>query len=148
NLGRVVERIEVVAGDLADLDLVREAADGAEVAFHLATPVRPLMPPAAPDFVDDGILHLLIAARESQVRRVVYASSVCVYGEALDGPRREDDPASPVSAYAAAKLSGEQDCTAYTHLYGVETVRLRYGNVFGPRQTVSMPYADTVLHAV
>ena len=82
------------------------------------------------------------------MRRVVYASSATVYGRPHLLPVTEEGPAAPVSAYAAAKLTGEQDCTAFTGIYGLDTVRLRYFNVFGPRQSGSMPYSETVLQAL
>jgi UDP-glucose 4-epimerase len=133
--GRGPGRVDWIRGDLGNLRLVRRAIDGAETVFHLAAPVSRRMPPGGdPARYDDGALQVLIAARSSPVRRVVYASSLRVYGAAGWGPLAEDDPVCPVSAYAAAKLSGEQDCAAFAHLYGLETVRLRYANVFGPRQ--------------
>jgi UDP-glucose 4-epimerase len=95
-----------------------------------------------------GTRHALIAAREAGVRRLVYASSSTVYGRASLLPLSEESATQPLSPYAAAKLTGEQDCTAFTGIYGLETVRLRYFNVFGPRQSGSMPYSDTVLQAL
>jgi UDP-glucose 4-epimerase len=82
-------------------------------------------------------LQVLIAARDALVQRVIYASSLRVYGHAPWEPLSEDAPAYPLSPYSAAKLTGEQDCTAFTHMYGLETVRLRFSNLFGPRQRPS-----------
>jgi UDP-glucose 4-epimerase len=95
-----------------------------------------------------GTLHVLLAAREANVRRVVYASSCCVYGPADGHPRNEDARLRPLSPYAVAKLTGEQQCLGCTGLYGLPTVRLRYFNVFGPRQPPGSPYAAAVPHAV
>jgi UDP-glucose 4-epimerase len=117
-----------------------------EWVFHLAPPVGPEHAAWAEDAVpiDQGIWQVLIAARDSLVQRVVYASSMRVYGEAPGAPLSEHDAACPRSAYAIAKLSGEQDCTTFTHMYGLATVRLRYSNVFGPRQAPS-PCADDLI---
>jgi UDP-glucose 4-epimerase len=135
NLAGALGRIELILGDLAELWTVRRATEGVERVFHLAPPVlgRAPVPPGVEPF-DTGALQVLIAARDSRVQRVVYASSLHIYGHAPEGPLSESDPAYPVSAYAAAQLSGEQDCAAFTHLYGLETVRLRFSTVFGPRQ--------------
>jgi UDP-glucose 4-epimerase len=139
NLAKVRGQVEFVHGDLTDLEQVRDAMAEVELVFHQATPVRLPNATAANSF-DVGTVHVLTAARESQVRRVVYASSLCVYGPSLGAPRSERHPTRPVSPYAQAKLTGEQDCAAFTRLYGMETVRLRYGNLFGPRQTASPGY--------
>ena len=88
-----------------------------------------------------GTLHLLIAAREAGAQRVVYASSSSVYGPEPKQPRVESDRPSPISPYAVSKLAGEQYCKAFFHSYGLETVSLRYFNVFGPRQGWDSPYA-------
>jgi UDP-glucose 4-epimerase len=87
-----------------------------------------------------GTLHVLMAARDAHVKRVLYASSCHVYGEPSGRPRREDEPPQPLCPYGLAKLTGEQQCSAFTGLYGLETVRLRYFSVFGPRQSASSPY--------
>src|SRR5262245_52956369 len=140
NLARVRDRITVVSGDLIDLPVVREVTRGAELIFHLAAPPYSLYghadPLATHQAGSTGTLHVLIAARDANVRRVVYASSATVYGH---------PPTQPLSPYAAAKLAGEHDCAAFTYLYGLDTVRLRYFNVFGPRQHVSSPYAQAIL---
>jgi UDP-glucose 4-epimerase len=135
NLAGALGRVELILGDLADLKTVRRATEGVERVFHLAPPVRArgAAPPGA-ELFDAGALQVLIAARDSLVQRVIYASSLHIYGHAPQAPLSESDPASPVSDYAAAQLSGEQDCVAFTHLYGLETVRLRYSPLFGPRQ--------------
>jgi UDP-glucose 4-epimerase len=142
NLAPLASRIEVVPGDLNNLSLVRKAVRGVELVFHLAPPSggRDRLE-ADRHFLDLGIMNVLIAARDSEVRRVVYASSLSVYGEGGPGLCSEGDPKKPISAYAFAKLTGELDCTTFSYQYGLETVCLRYANVFGPRQRISLPYA-------
>src|SRR3989442_1732788 len=81
-----------------------------------------------------GTLHVLLAAREQRVRRVIYGSSASAYGDGPALPRRESEPLQPISPFAVAKLAGEHYCAAFSYAYGLETVRLRYFNVFGPRQ--------------
>jgi UDP-glucose 4-epimerase len=152
NLAPSLERIELVLGDLINLDLVRRAMAGVELVFHHAAPVAgayaSLDAAAAHHAYVAGTRHVLIAAREAGARRLVYASSSTVYGRPSLLPLSEECATQPLSPYAAAKLTGEQDCTAFTGIYGLETVRLRYFNVFGPRQSGSMPYSDTVLQAL
>src|SRR5205823_4317886 len=134
---------------LLNLDVVREVTNGAEVVFHLAAPPYSLHGQADPLAMhragSTGTLHILIAARDAKVRRVIYASSSAVYGHAPDRPLPEQYPTQPLSPYAAAKLAGEHDCAAFTYLYGLDTVRLRYFNVFGPRQHPSSPYGQAIL---
>src|SRR5207248_8399281 len=92
-----------------------------------------------------GTLHVLDAARKAGVRRVVYAASSSAYGGASDPTgQSEDQPIQPLSPYAAAKLSGELYCQAFAHTYGLETVRLRFFNIFGPRQRADSPYSGVV----
>jgi UDP-glucose 4-epimerase len=91
-----------------------------------------------------GTLHVLEAARRAGVRRVVYASSSSVYGDRPDLPKREDQPPAPISPYAVSKAAGEQYAAVWHRLYGVETVGLRYFNVFGPRQDPASEYAAVI----
>jgi UDP-glucose 4-epimerase len=149
NLARVRDRITVVTGDLIAFDVVRDVTRGAELVFHLAAPPYSLYghadPLATHQAGSTGTLHVLIAARDANVRRVVYASSSTVYGHAPGRPLAEQHATQPLSPYAAAKLAGEHDCAAFTYLYGLDTVRLRYFNVFGPRQHPSGPYGQAIL---
>jgi nucleoside-diphosphate-sugar epimerase len=92
----------------------------------------------------DATLALLVAARDAGVRRVVYAASFSAYGNAADLPKREDMPLGPLSPYALQKLVGEQYMQMFTHLYGLDTVSIRYFNVFGPRQDPSSPYSGVI----
>jgi UDP-glucose 4-epimerase len=148
NLDNVRERIEVLDGDIRDLDTVRHASRDAELVFHqaaLASVPRSVANPLATHQVCvNGTLHVLLAAREAGVRRVIYAASSSAYGNSERLPRRETDAPSPLSPYAVAKLSGENYCSVFTQVYGLETVRLRYFNVFGPRQSPDSPYAAVI----
>jgi UDP-glucose 4-epimerase len=139
NLEAVASRIEFVLGDVTDLGTVREASRGVELVFHqaaLASVARSVVDPQAThQACATSTLHVLLAAREAGVRRVLYAASASAYGDSPRLPRRETDPTQPLSPYAAAKLVGEHYCAVFHHVYGLETVRLRYFNVFGPRQS-------------
>jgi nucleoside-diphosphate-sugar epimerase len=92
----------------------------------------------------DGTLNLLLAARDAGVKRLIFAGSSSVYGDAAALPKREDMPANPLSPYALQKLVGEQYCRMFTRLYGLETVTIRYFNVFGPRQDPGSPYSGVI----
>src|SRR5206468_6005015 len=92
----------------------------------------------------DGTLNVLLAARDGGVRRVVYAASSSAYGNSARLPKSESDPTAPLSPYAVAKLAGEQYCAAFSEVYRIETVRLRYFNVFGPRQPSGSPYSAVI----
>ena len=142
------ERLEVIDGDLRDLATVERAVRGADVIYHQAA-MR-----SVPRSVDDplganennvtGTLHLLEAARRHGVKRVVFASSSSVYGENPELPKREDQTLAPISPYAVSKAANEQYARVWTRLYGLETVGLRYFNVFGPRQDPKSEYAAVV----
>jgi UDP-glucose 4-epimerase len=148
NLASVHDQIEMIEGDITNLATVREAVKGMELVFHqaaLASVPRSVKDPLAThNACATGTLHVLMAAREAQVRRVVYAASSSAYGGVLTLPKRESDPAIPLSPYAVAKLVGENYCAVFTHVYGLETVRLRYFNVFGPRQAPGSPYSAVI----
>jgi UDP-glucose 4-epimerase len=152
NLARVMDAIELFPGDVADLDLVSRAASGVELVFHQAPPVRPPAAAAGPlaaQYQDAvGAIHVLTAALAAQVRRVIYASSVRVYGHPPAQPCHEDQPKLPLDRYAVAKLAEEEACLAFTRIYGLETVRLRYTCVFGPRLPPASPYAAVVAHSL
>lgn len=148
NLEGLDGRVETLVGDLRDRDAVRAAVDGVEVVFHLgALPsvARSLEDPlAATESNVTGTLNVLMAAVESGVRRVVYASSSSVYGDTPTLPKHEEMPVAPLSPYAASKLAGEAYCRAYTAALGLETVSLRFFNVFGPRQDPGSEYAAVI----
>ncbi len=148
NLERVRDRVHVLDGDITDLESVRTATKGVEVVFHqaaLASVPRSIAHPLATHHAcTTGTLHVLMAARDAGVRRLVYAASSSAYGGSRRLPKCEDDPPIPLSPYAVAKLAGEQYCAVFAEVYGLETVRLRYFNVFGPRQTPDSPYAAVI----
>ena len=149
NLAHIRPAPELVVGDLADADAVGRAVEGAKVVFHLgalASVARSVEnPPATHTACATGTLNVLDAARRSGVRRVVYAASSSAYGGASDpAGQREDLPLQPLSPYAAAKLAGELYCQAFAHTYGLETVRVRFFNIFGPRQRADSPYSGVI----
>jgi UDP-glucose 4-epimerase len=148
NLAAVTDDVDVVQGDILDVEAVRHAMRGVERVFHqaaLRSVPRSVDDPATSNRVNvEGTLNVLLAARAAGVARVVYASSSSVYGAALRLPLREDDPPAPVSPYAVSKLAGEQYGRVFAGLYGLPTVALRYFNVFGPRQDPASPYAAVV----
>jgi len=138
NLECVLDRIELIAGDIADPKTIRSAVRGVEWIFHLAaTTAHPVGPDASLSVHDTcatGTLHLLEAAREAQVRRVIHSSSAETYCSGDDVPHCEIEAAAPSSIHATAQLAAEHYCLAFSQMYGLETVRLRYFDVFGPRQ--------------
>jgi len=140
--------VEIVRGDLRDRACVEAAADGVEVIFHQAAlrsvPQSIADPLGTNDQNVTGTLHVLEAARRHAVRRVVYASSSSVYGEQPELPKREEQAPAPISPYGASKLASEQYAAVWSRLYGVETVGLRYFNVFGPRQDPESEYAAVI----
>lgn len=148
NLVGVGGRVEVIEGDVRDQRQVREAVDGVEVVYHLAalpSVARSVADPRASHSVNvDGTLNVLLEARDAGVRRLVYASSSSVYGDTAVLPKHEEMPVSPRSPYAAAKLAGEAYCRALARVYPLETVSLRFFNVFGPRQDRASQYAAVV----
>ncbi|MBI3770106.1 MAG: SDR family oxidoreductase [Deltaproteobacteria bacterium] len=148
NLKTFAGDVEVIEGNLRDLDAVRRAVDGVIGVYHQAAlrsvPRSVDNPLATNDVNITGTLQLLMASRDAGVKRVVAASSSSVYGANEDLPKREDQMLLPVSPYAASKLAGEHYCRIFTRLYGLETVSLRYFNVFGPRQDPDSQYAAVV----
>jgi len=148
NLATVWDQIEFLEGDVRDPVIVRRAVDGVEYVLHqaaLRSVPRSVEDPVTTTAVNVlGTVILLQAAREAGVRRVVFASSSSVYGETSELPLRESQRPRPVSPYAVSKLAGEQYCAVFTKLYGVETVSLRYFNVFGPRQDPRSEYAAVI----
>jgi UDP-glucose 4-epimerase len=142
-------RLEVVRGDLASRPAVERAVRGCRVVFHQAAlrsvPRSVADPLGAHASNATGTLHVLWAAARQRIKpRVVYASSSSVYGERPDLPKREDQPPAPISPYAATKVAGELYAAVWSRLFGVETVGLRYFNVFGPRQDPRSEYAAVI----
>jgi UDP-glucose 4-epimerase len=148
NLAPVRDRIDFRKGDIRDADALADACQGRDVVFHEAAVVsvpQTVEDPVGSALVNDiGTLQVLEAARKSGVRRVVLASSSAVYGDDPTLPKREDMAPLPKSPYAVQKLTGEFHAALYQELYGLETVCLRYFNVYGPRQDPSSPYSGVI----
>jgi nucleoside-diphosphate-sugar epimerase len=141
--------VELVEGDIQSYERASKAVAGCEIVLHQAA--LPSVPRSVQDPLTSnatnvtGTLNVLLAARDHGVRRVVCASSSSVYGPGTGtGPKREDQPAQPISPYATAKLAGEGYATSFHAVYGLETVALRYFNVFGPRQDPTSQYAAVI----
>lgn len=139
---------EFVRGDIRDFDLCLEACEGIHLVCHqaaLGSVPRSLRDPITTHQVNStGFLHVLEAARQAGVKRVVYASSSSVYGDEKDLPKREEKVGQPITPYAVSKLSNEHYAGVYARLFGVDVIGLRYFNVFGPKQDPSGPYAAVV----
>jgi nucleoside-diphosphate-sugar epimerase len=140
--------VEFIEGDLADADVARRAVEGMDYVLHQAA--IPSVPRSVQDPITsnraniDAALNVLVAARDAGVRRVVYAGSSSAYGDTPTLPKVETMPTAPLSPYALQKLVAEQYCQMFTKLYGLETVTIRYFNVFGPRQDPSSPYSGVI----
>jgi nucleoside-diphosphate-sugar epimerase len=149
NLSGIIDQIEFIEGDVRDSSLCKKVMERVEYVIHLAAlhevPRSVAQPLETHEVNITGILNLLLAAREKGVERFVYASSSAVYGNSPVLPRSEDTIPLPVSSpYAVSKLTGEYYCQLFSHLYGLETVSLRYFNMFGPRQDSASDYAGVI----
>jgi UDP-glucose 4-epimerase len=148
NLAALGREVEIVEGDLRSYERVHTAVRGVELVFHqgaLGSVPRSVQDPLSSTAVNvEGTLNVLLAARDEGIRRVVFASSSSVYGDGGTFPRVETAPPNPISPYAVAKLAAERFCVSFTRVYGIETVSLRYFNVFGPRQDPTSQYAAVV----
>ena len=148
NLEEVLPSLEFIRGDIRDPGAMALAVKGREIVFHLAA--LPSVPRSIADPVTshdvnvNGTLNVLLAARDSGVRRVVLASSSSIYGDQQELPRTETLSPRPLSPYAVSKLTGEYYARAFSVVYGLDTVSLRYFNVFGPRQDPDSPYAAVI----
>ena len=148
NIAAFADKVEVIEDDLRVPESVKHAVDGVRFVLHVGAI------PSVPRSVEDphatnqanvtGTLNLLLAARDSSVKRVVFSSSSSVYGDTPTLPKREDMTPSPLSPYAIHKITGEYYCRVFWQLYGLETVSLRYFNVFGPRQDPQSQYAAVI----
>jgi nucleoside-diphosphate-sugar epimerase len=141
-------QVEFMEGDLADIDVARRAVHGIEYVLHQAA--IPSVPRSVEDPLTsnraniDASVNILVAARDANVKRLVYAGSSSAYGNSEVLPKVETMPTAPLSPYALQKLVAEQYCQMFTTLYGFETVTIRYFNVFGPRQDPSSPYSGVI----
>jgi nucleoside-diphosphate-sugar epimerase len=148
NLEDVIDEVELIEGDLQSYERVHNAVRGCELAFHLGA--LPSVPRSIQDPLTSnatnvvGTLNVLLAARDEGVRRVIYASSSSLYGASTELPKREDMHPLPIAPYAVSKLAAEGYCRAFHHVYGLETVALRYFNVFGPGQDPQSQYAAVI----
>ena len=140
--------VDVLIGDLADPEVARRAVQGMDVVLHQAAI------PSVPRSIDDPLpshranidatVMVLVAAREAGVKRIVFAGSSSEYGDTPTLPKHEDMPVNPLSPYALQKVVGEQYLQQFTRHYGLDTVSIRYFNVFGPRQDPSSPYSGVI----
>ncbi|QEG35462.1 SDR family oxidoreductase [Bythopirellula goksoeyrii] len=148
NLAHLEGNIDFIEGDVADSQAAATAVEGIELVFHQAALASVPRSVAAPLDTNaacvTGTLTLLDAARKSGVRRVVYAGSSSAYGNTPQPAKSEQDLPAPLSPYAAAKLAAEYYCQAFTETYGLETVTIRYFNVFGPRQDPTSEYSAVI----
>jgi nucleoside-diphosphate-sugar epimerase len=140
--------VDFMEGDLADLAVAKTAVEGVDYVLHQAA--IPSVPRSVEDPITsnraniDSTLNVLVAARDAGVKRVVYAGSSSAYGNTPTLPKHEGMPTNPLSPYALQKLVGEQYMQMFTTLYGLQTVTIRYFNVFGPRQDPSSPYSGVI----
>jgi nucleoside-diphosphate-sugar epimerase len=148
NLAPLASAITLYEGDIRSYHHVREAVEGVDYVLHQAA--LPSVPRSVSDPITsnqvnvDGTLNLLVAARDAKVKRFVFASSSSVYGDSPTLPKLETMPLNPLSPYAISKLSGEKYCQVFARLYELETVALRYFNIFGPRQDPTSQYSAVI----
>ena len=148
NIADILDRIDFREGDLLDLASMQNICRGVDYVLHQAA--IPSVPRSVRDPLEsnranvDGTVHVLVAARDAKVKRVVYAASSSAYGDTPVLPKREDMIPDPISPYAVAKLTGEYYMTSFWRCYGLETVSLRYFNIFGPRQDPGSPYSGVL----
>jgi nucleoside-diphosphate-sugar epimerase len=148
NLAQILGQVEFHEADLLDLDAMKSACAGVDYVLHQAA--IPSVPKSVLDPIGshranvDGTLNVLVAARDARVKRVIYAASSSVYGDTPTLPKHERMTPGPISPYAVAKLASEHYMTSFYRCYGLETVALRYFNIFGPRQDPSSPYSGVI----
>lgn len=148
NLAAVAGKIEIVEGDIRDVASLNDAMRGVDFVIHQAAEIsntKSIEDPAWVNAVNvDGTLNVLISARDAGVKRAIMASSSAIYGDTGTQPQREDFLPHPLSPYGASKLCGEHYLSVFHQIYGLETVILRYFNVFGPRQNPASQYAAVI----
>jgi nucleoside-diphosphate-sugar epimerase len=148
NLELVANRIRLVRGTITDLDTAKRACEGVDYVIHLAA--RTSVPKSVKDPIEtnqvniDGTLNVLVAARDAEVKRIVYAASSAAYGEAATLPKMETMQAEPISPYGVTKYVGELYARVFGKVYGLEFACLRYFNVFGPRQDPTSAYSGVL----
>jgi len=148
NLAGVIDKIEFIQADMGDSEVAQSAMKDIDVVLHEgALPSVPVSiddPAATHKHCVDATFTLLLAARDAGIKRFVYVASSSAYGDAPTSPKVETMPASPLSPYAVAKLTGEYYCSVFCKIFGLETVSLRYFNVFGPYQDPASQYAAAI----
>ncbi len=148
NLSAILDKIALIEGDIRDVEAVQQASRNVDYVLHIAAlpsvPRSVANPLLSHEINITGTLNVLEAGRQQKVKRVVFSSSSSVYGNAPVLPKHEAMPLSPLSPYAAHKASGELYCRVYANIYRLETVCLRYFNVFGPRQDPKSQYAAVI----
>ena len=148
NIAEILGRIDFRQADLLDLGAMKTACQGVDCVFHQAAipsvPKSVLDPLGSNQANVDGTVNILVAARDAKARRVVYAASSAAYGDTPTLPKHEDMPPNPISPYAVAKLASEYYMISFYRCYGLETVCLRYFNIFGPRQDPTSPYSGVL----
>jgi len=148
NLSAISDKIEFIEADMGNPDVARQAMEGVDIVLHqgaLPSVPRSVDDPAATHrHCVDATFTLLLAARDAKVKRFVYAASSSAYGDTPTLPKVETMPVNPLSPYAAAKLVGEYYCSVFSKVFGLETVSLRYFNVFGPQQDPTSQYAAAI----
>jgi UDP-N-acetylglucosamine/UDP-N-acetyl-alpha-D-glucosaminouronate 4-epimerase len=148
NIAEIRDQIDFRDADLLNLPAMHDACVGVDYVFHEAAipsvPKSVLDPLGSNSTNIDGTVHLLIAARDAKVKRVVYAASSSAYGDTPTLPKHEGMLPNPISPYAVAKLASEYYMTSFYRCYGLETVSLRYFNIFGPRQDPTSPYSGVL----
>jgi len=148
NLDEIAGRVDFREADILDLEAVQRACEGVDYVFHEAAipsvPKSVLDPLGSNRANVDATVNVLVAARDAKVKRVVYAASSSAYGDTPTLPKREDMAPNPISPYAVAKLASEYYMTSFYRCYGLETVCLRYFNIFGPRQDPSSQYSGVL----
>ncbi|MBM3254032.1 MAG: SDR family oxidoreductase [Candidatus Omnitrophica bacterium] len=148
NLSSVLDKIELVEEDIRNFEVCKKITIGIDYVLHqaaLRSVPKSMFDPISYNEVNvKGTLNILMAAQENKVKRVVFASSSSVYGDTAKLPEKETDPPNPISIYALTKLMGEYYCKMFTSSFGLETVVLRYFNVFGPRQSLESQYAVVI----
>jgi nucleoside-diphosphate-sugar epimerase len=148
NLSEILEKIDFREADILDLEAMQRACAGVDYVLHQAA--IPSVPKSVLDPIGsnraniDGTVNVLVAARDARVKRVIYAASSSAYGDTPTLPKREEMTPDPISPYAVAKLASERYMISFYRCYGLETISLRYFNIFGPRQDPSSPYSGVL----
>lgn len=148
NLSQYIDTIELIEGDIRSYHIVAEAVDGMDIILHqaaLPSVPRSIKDPITSDEVNvGGTLNILEAARDANIKRIVYASSSSIYGDNVELPKHEDMIPNPLSPYTVSKLAAENYCRVFSRIYNLESVCLRYFNVFGPRQDPNSQYSAVI----